>query len=819
MRTSFLLTTAVLALAPTIAAAQVQATAGRAPSEAVTAAGAPDQGGLGDIVVTAQRQSENSQRAAVPLNVLQGGALLASGITQSDRLQSLAPALSIEPTSTGNLIFVRGVGNFAVAPNSDPAVAFNYDGVYEGRPTSTTGVFYDLDRVEILKGPQGILYGRNATAGAINILPQQPKLGDLSAYGSFSYGNYNTVAAEGAINAPIGDHGALRLSLARQSHDGYLRDGTSDEKTWAGRAQLKAEVTPDLTIRVAADFAHNGGLGAGIDYIGYYAGTAANFIPSNLPLGTGTNSAAGQAFRTGVTYQQIGNHLRPLAAPYQDNMFYGVNAQIDYKTSAGTLTIIPAWRDSKLNYQTVAGGIDYRDREEDNQYSLEARFAGTRIGPLDYQVGAYLYDEQIRARTELSLGFSSQYQQPNYFTRSYAGFGRATLHIADRLRVVGGLRYTQDNKKYHTTQIVSVISCTLRNAAGQPNCPLAPAETLFTDPATLGFFAPPGPPKLIFNNGGTYNITGQGVSTGALSINGSKNYPVNGDPNVILKTHRLTYRAAVEFDVAPRSLLYASVESGYRSGGFNAAQGFETYQPEFITAYTIGMKNRFFGDRLQANIEGFYWNYTNQQVTHTGLDILGATASLTQNIGKSRIKGVEFDGKFLVTPTTLISTDVQYLDAKQVDFTYIQPGTAINPPITGCAVPSQTAPNAAGAIIFTVNCSGQPSYNSPKWTLNFAGQQTFNFDPFRVVVSADTQYRSSRVLGFAYVGPLVAPGVWMSNAQVQFGPTNDRWSITGFVRNIENKRNPIYGIVGSSGFLIQATTPPRTYGVRVSAKY
>lgn len=801
MRTVLLVTTALIGFIPAAASAQVQATANPAPSEAVSAASAPDQGGLGEIIVTAQRRQESSQRAAIPLNVLQGGALLASGVTQADRLNNLAPALSIEPTSTGNLIFIRGVGNFTVVPSSDPAVAFNYDGVYVGRPTSTTGVFYDLDRVEILKGPQGILYGRNATGGAINVLPAQPKIGELGGYVSATYGNYNTINAEGAINLPIGETGAFRLSAMTANHDGYLSDGTSDQKTYGFRAQLKAELTPDLTVRVAADFSHDGGLGSGIDYQGIYAGSVANFIPSGIPFGTGVTSASSQAFREAVVIGPLGNHLPPLLpTPFVNNSFYGVNAEIDYKTSAGTLTIIPAWRDSKLNYLSDAGAFLYRDVENDNQYSLEARFAGTRIGPFDYQVGGYFFDERIHADTELTVSNLGNYITPTYGTKSYAGFGRLTLNLLDdRLRLVGGARYTEDDKTFTTTQIGAVIACVV-TVAGRPSCPRSPTVPLFDDPSQLGYAFPArgGPPMPI--------IVG-GIPTGALSVRTDTAY------NTGLDNHKLTYRGAAEFDVAPRSLVYGSVETGYRSGGFSAATGFLTYQPETITAYTIGTKNRFFGNKLQLNAEGFIWDYKNQQVNHVGIDLNGQTANFTQNIGSSRIKGVEVDGKLLVTPTTLLAADVQYLDAKQQNFVYSQgPGAA---PITGCAVSI-----VAGAAPYLINCSGLPSYNSPKWTLNFSGQQTIKLGDFELVLSADTQHRSSRYIGFAYLPQQLVGSTWTTNAQVQFGPASEKWSIAAYLRNIENDRIPIYSSLHpTANFLIDGTTAPRTFGVRVSGKF
>jgi iron complex outermembrane receptor protein len=401
----FLLTTTILCALPGVAFAQN------------ADAAAEDAEGLGDIVVTAQRKEESAQRAAVPLSVIDGSTLLESGITQADRLSQLAPALTIQPSSTGNLIFLRGVGNFTVVATSDPAIAFNYDGVYVGRPTSSTGVFYDLARVEVLKGPQGILYGRNATGGAINILPAQPQLGELSGYVSGTYGNYDTANAEGAINVPIGEKGALRLSLSTSNHDGYLRDGLQDEKTMAGRLQIKAELTPDLTIRVAGDFAHNGGNGNSVSYFGRYARNPAvavgagpvpgisyySFIPTTLDPAEGVYSAASQAYRAATPFGPYGRLLNTLSpAPSVDNSFYGFNAEMNWDVGAGTLTILPAWRYMDLDYIAPAAAFIFDNREKAEQTSLEVRFNGNRIGLFDYTLGAYYYDETIDSNTSLS---------------------------------------------------------------------------------------------------------------------------------------------------------------------------------------------------------------------------------------------------------------------------------------------------------------------------------------------------------------------------------------------------------------------------------
>ena len=779
-------------------------------------ASADGQKGLGEIIVTAQRRSESSQRAAVPLSVIDATALANAGITQSGRLNELAQALSIEPSSTGNLIFLRGVGNFTVVPTSDPAVAFNYDGVYVGRPTSTTGVFYDLQRVEILQGPQGTLYGRNATGGAINVLPMQPKLGETSGYVSATYASYKTINADGAINLPLGEHGAVRLSASTSNHDNYLKDGTDDERTVALRFQLKAELTPNLTVRTSIDYAHNGGVGSSVSYYGRYApkpGVAASatptpgtnyytYIPAGLSPDEGLYSAASQAYRQSTTFGPFGEKLDALAPyPFQNNKFYGANAEIALKTGAGTLTVIPAFRFAKLDYTSDAAAFIYRARESDDQYSLEARFAANRVGIFDAMIGGYYYHENIRNLAALSITNTSNYLDQTLTTKSYAVFGKLVANLTNRFRVVGGVRYTNEDKGFDYTNIGAVINCVARNAFGAPNCPTAPlipgvqsaSQLPFPFPAAGGapipVFTTPGPPNyLIIRSDTAFKNT--------------------------LSNSKVTYRGAVEFDVLPQSLAYASVESGFRSGGFSAAVGFQTYQPEFITAYTIGLKNRFLGNRVQLNLEAFLWDYTNQQINHVGLDLNGRTANYTQNVGKSRIKGFEVEGRFLVTPTTLLSTDVQYLDARQLQFSYTAgPGNA---PLTGCNVSF----NAASASPYTVDCAGFQSYNSPKWTINLGGQQTIPLGDYHLVFDVDTQFKGRRNIGFAYLPEQVLPGVWRTNAQISFGRSDDRWSISGFVRNIENHRVPIYSSMHpTASFLIAGTTAPRTYGIRAGYKF
>ncbi|MEY2926568.1 MAG: hypothetical protein RL367_1045, partial [Pseudomonadota bacterium] len=600
------------------------------------------------------------------------------------------------------------------------------------------------------------------------------------------------------------------------NHDGYLRDGTSDEKTTALRVQLKAELSPNLTVRISGDYAHNGGAGSGVSYYGRYAlnptvpvsasavpGTNYyTFIPAGLPEGEGVYSAASQAYRQTVSFGPTGRKLDPLA-PYAsaNTNLYGANAEITLKTGAGTLTLLPAWRYTDQDYVSDAAAFIFKNKETDDQFSFEARFAGDRIGIFDYTLGAYYFDERIKNRTAVTIGNTGNAFTQSLATKSYAGFGRIVANLSDSLRLVGGLRYTRDDKSFQFAGIGVVINCLARTAFGAPNCPAAPFVPLYDQNLQLPFPVP----------------AAGGAPIPVFTSPGPPNYLIIRADTVFNRTQsnsRVTYRGALEFDVAPQSMLYASIETGYRSGGFAAAIGFETYNPEYIKAYTIGMKNRFMGNRIQLNLEGFVWDYTNQQINHVGLDLNGRTANYTQNVGKSRIQGFEVEGRFLVTPTTLLSANVQYLDAKQRAFSYLAgPGA---PPLTGCAV-SFTAANASP---YLVDCAGFTSYNSPKWTVNLAAQQTVPLGNFEFVAAVDTQYKGARPIGFAYLPQQQLGANWTSNAQIQFGPADHKWSIAGFVRNIENHRIPIYSSTHpTAGFFINGTTPPRTYGVRAGVKF
>ena len=764
-----------------------------AGASAITTA-APQPSTLTEVVVTAQRRSENLQRAAVSVDAVSGTDLIRNGVTDPNTLSSVVPGLAVA-TSGGGLVsyFIRGVGNFAETPIGSPAIAFNLDNVYIGRPIASTGPFFDLDRVEVLKGPQGTLYGRNATAGAINVLPTKPELGEYGGYIDASYGNYDAYDVEGAVNAPVGDKTAIRLSADFVGHNGYLSDGASDQDTKAVRLQVLTRIVPKLSVRLSFDYADIGGVGAGSNYVdtATYNAATGQFTVRNSGLGpsVGLYDPRSQAFlesTTASTAKRLNGPLSPY--PFQNNKLWGVHAEVIYDTGFGALTLIPSWRPTSVSTFSAVPSFGYQLNEHDDDYSAELRFAGKRISIFDYTLGALYFRESEKGDFEVNAQSVQDYQSFDDSTTSYAGFGRVTAHLTDQLRLVGGVRYSSDSLGSGASTTGLTLVCLA------PGCPTAPLFPFTTTLATQPVPHPAGPGVVLAGPGLILAETGETLN----STEGN---------------HRTTYRGALEYDVTPRSLLYGSVETGYRSGGFNTAEGFSTYQPEYITAYTIGSKNRFFDNRIEANAELFVWNYRNQQVSHLADDAAGNIANITQNVGRSINQGVELEGRYLVTPSTILTANVQYLDAHYGDYVYDVPVLG-GVPFTGCRV------SPASATLLQVNCSGKPSYNSPQFTLDFGAQQTWRFRAYKIVAFVDTQYLTRRYVGFDYQPNELAPSVWHTNAQLTLSPDYAKWSVAVFARNLEDNRYPTQAVENPfADTLVDTTVPPRTYGVRVSTRF
>lgn len=799
--------------------------AANSPNGAAVPPASPEQeAGLGEIVVTAQHVTESSQRAPIALDVISPEELVRQNVIRAEDLSRTSNALSATGSTGGptTVFFVRGVGNATVNAYSDPAIAFNYDGVYIGRPSSTSGVFYDLQRVEILKGPQGTLYGRNATGGAINVIPNRPKLGETSADFSLGYGNYDWLTGQAAVNLPLGDKVAVRFAGSLSDHDGFENDGTGKQREYAGRAQIYAEPTDNLDLRLGFDFSHQGGSSLSGFYLGKvdpifgqngFAGY--QFTPTGFSPKQGLFDPASQALLASRFVPQVGRAGEVVDGfPFNDDDYWGVTAELNYHTAAGTLTIQPAYREASIAYQFNGVFRGAFSAEKDKQTSVEARWAGHIGTAADYQIGGIYFDERIAATARYDQFTLTPYQNFTTGTKSWAGFGQVTLHATDKLSLTAGGRYTEDKKRFDGKSDVYILFCG-NPAPPQDFCPNLPfIPVLGTEQQFIDFYTSKGIP-----------ITPVPLFVLPPQFGGSQTAPfVLFSPIVInssLKNDKFTYRLAAQYDFTPRNMVYASFETGYHAGGFSFARGVETYKPERIDAYTLGSKNRFFGNMLQVNVEAFLWKYKNQQFSQFGYDlgIPPATVFLTRNIGDSTIKGVDLDVDLKATPNTLLSASVQYLHGQYDSFTYFVPNQGLPPNSTCAFAPETQTVNGFPLALFRIDCSGKPAFNSPHWSFILNGEQTIPLDAFKVVLQADTRYRSSSYSTADYLPYLKSKANFVTDASITLSTDDDRKFVSLYMRNIGNSRRQLGGNITTANLVVSAVEEPRTYGIRIGGKF
>jgi iron complex outermembrane receptor protein len=759
---------------------------GAGPVAAQTTAEPPGVIGLEEIVVTAQRRSENLQRAAIAVTAVTAEDVARAGVTEATQLTRIAPALQIG-SSGGTLTqyYVRGVGNTTNNSLSDAAVSMNLDGVPIVRSTAVEGLFYDLDRIEVLKGPQGTLYGRNATGGAVNVITTKPSLGAYSGYVNAEIGNYDAIKLQGAVNIPIGDKLAVRVAGITSSHDGYLSDGTSDEDTQAVRVQATYEPNEDFKLTFGGDYAKIGGEGVGTTFFG---------IDRDDRIGS-TDPRAGVVI-SNVYSPLAGAFLSPLPTDnYMDNTYWGVFAQADVQTPLGALTVLPSYRKSDVDYVAYPG-VGIHDRMKNDQLTFEARIASDDAQRLSYLLGVFYLDESVKQ----TPGYDQQYFNAHGLfdtdTTSYAAFGRLTFKVTDDFRLTGGIRYTMDEKKGLLDAYQLIVVCPAGFFGG--NCiggtPGLPRQRAL-------------PPGFTFPNGDPIPVQPWGTSGAIVTAT----RVINRASQDFTKT---TYRVGFEYDLRPESLLYATYETGFKAGGFFNSIDSPVYKPETIDAFTLGSKNRFWDNRLQLNLEAFFWKYKDQQVSHFRLNSIGGSEYVTENVGETEIKGLEVEAKALVTETTTLSATVQYLDAERTEFTYTNPASN-GPPVTGC-------PFALTGAVYTINCSGTDAVNAPTWTINAGLEQGFELSGgHKLTFNADLRYQTSYYAGFEELPQQKEKGYTILDLQLQYQPPGDQWSVAVFGNNVTDEEVVNFANLHpfGPGLVSETLRPPRTYGVRVNAKF
>lgn len=576
------------AAASGVAAPEAPATAQVSP-----ATDAPYQ----DIVVTAQRRSENKQDVPVTLTVLSGAQIEDARIQSVQDLVTRTPGFGFDtyPASEPRLS-IRGVGSSARGAGGDPSVALFIDEVYYGRPAAIVFETYDVERVEILKGPQGTLFGRNVAGGAVSVVTTPPSLTAFDASAEATYGNYNRADGAGFVNVPLADGtAALRVTGTYRRHDGYVdrivngeKQGAVDDQDSAyGRIQLRVEPATNFQIDLKADYARDRGAGPG----------------NRVLLDTGDGGLSGLFVPNTDRYEN--------AATFdgrQDRDTWGLRSGINWDLPFASVRYIGSYRE--LYYHSFydfdggaapegfpAVGIQGGNNERTSFYSNEVQLRSSQDSAFSWVAGLYQYHAQTFRDQPSQLTFDGEIGvfdtvAQNASADSKAVYGDVTIPITDTVNVFGGVRYTWDKKSVRTT--------------GNTNEP----GTFFTvgDPDTPGFYV--------------------------ASANDRWNAP--------------TWRGGADWHITSDLMVYASVSRGFKSGGYqdtpvDSADARTSVPPEFATNYEFGQRGAFFDHHLIWNNTVYYTKYTDLQTRiltgfgyradNASAEIYGLESELTLRFG------------------------------------------------------------------------------------------------------------------------------------------------------------------------------------------
>jgi iron complex outermembrane receptor protein len=730
------------------------------------AQGAEEAGADGEIVVTAQKRAQSVRDIGINITAFGEEELRRS---QATDVAALASQLTnVVATTSVNLpaFTVRGIGLNEFASNFDSPVAIHVDEVYKSKPYMATIPFFDIQRVEALKGPQGTLFGRNTTGGSVNYYTAEPQFGTAAAM-NFNFDNHGRGRIDGFVNGALSDSVAVRASyLVAQGSGGPYRnlltgDDHGEPNQIVGRLQLKWQ-GPSTSLRL----------------MGYAFRDKSELTPYKSPgifnpdgtlcpqVFTGeirTNRAACLKYGPFVPGPNpLGlretQSIRELSADNPqgaNNTAYGGYARLEHQTGGVTLTSITAFdyferdqTDDPDNSPYITANQNYYDRI--NQFSQELRLFA-KLGRLNLLVGGFYEHDSIVDATSANLLQNALIGLPPFAprlaaafkqkVRSLAGFTNAEYQLTDTITLIGGLRYTSDRTSIDALTYIGADDPTGRSHIVTP---VIPADALV--------------------DRRTDNTT--------------------------------SFRAGINWKPSSNQLVYASISRGFRSGGYSIPFGgvITTFDPERLTAYEIGSKSRLFDRKLDLNLSAFFYDYKDLQTNVD--DPTSPLVPITRNIGGSRTYGVEADVTFRPEPSFLVKLGGSYLDARFRN--------------TNAIVTTYVGP---------VPLNGKRPVNNPKWSGQGMVQKSFDLGSgLELIGSTDARYVGKRFL--EATGQIFdrAPAYWVQNARLTLASKEGGWEIAAWGKNIWNKEYLTY-INNVSFFRLEIYGEPVSYGLSASVKF
>ncbi len=855
-----LLCSCAAALVATQAHAQVEAPAGAA----------------GEIVVTANKRQENINKVGLTITAITADALAERRITSIEDVAASIPGLSFAPSATATpILTLRGVGFNEYSLGVYPAVSVYIDQAPLLFPALTAHSAYDLERIEVLKGPQGTLFGQNSTGGAINYIAAKPT-NTFQAGGDISYGRFNTVEGNAFISGPLSETLRGRIAVNGINSDdwqySYTRqDSTGKQAYVAGRLLLDWDATSALKFQLnvnawqdtstpqaqqliavheglsgtgsalpnqpaLVDPVRNGYTpplnGAASGQLGYPFGPlnarAADWSTLALDPSTATTqfpSGASDPATAGYTMFSPRGNRRFLQAALRTD--FNVTEDI---TVTSLTSYLNYWRDQRVDSDGMAiVGYDFTtSRGTVRSFNQELRVANSTSNQFRWMLGGNFEDSRTAEDLEIRYFANTNYSAPNMYInssgdrlrqkiRNYAVFGNTEWAVTPSLTIKGAVRYTNSriaavNGSYtRANGNLDSLFNVLGGISGLPFTPIGPDDSYTLNSLQLDLALPAG---LQINSP---------IQSGAAGLG------IPGVPfDAVLKQDNVSWRVGLDYQVTPDVLFYANVSRGYKAGSFPtvAAASYTSMLPvtqEKVTAYEAGIKASFADRRVQLNLAGFYYDYRDKQVRGKLYDAVFGTIDLLVNVPKSRIWGAE--AELTVRPVDGLSLNgaVTYLDTKILNyFGYDSFG-------------------GVGNADYVVNAdnredlSGNVMPYTPKWSGVFNAD--YRFDAFGgrpfVGLTVKAQSKQDAAIGGSTtpipVGPRyrIAPGIGQYpylvdgyatvDARLGYESGDKSWRVMLWGKNIFNKYYWT-AVVPSSDSSGRLAGRPVTYGITLGFK-
>jgi len=709
--------------------------AGGGTGDARAARGAVDDG---EIIVTARKRAESIQDVAASIQAFQGEALQEAGYVDLQTLSATIPNFHYSnATGANDILVMRGLGTVGSGPHFEPAVGQVFNGFFQSRSRLGRAAFMDVGQVEVLRGPQGAIIGKNTSLGAINVTPNKPTdTLEASLFASYDFEDREGIEIEGVVSGPLTQ--GLRARIAANYKD---RDGTIRNTAIGGTAQAVEDLTTrvivdgDVTDRITAelfwqhsDFDRNGNARE-LSHCSNPAAVLAAIGDDCTLNGTHVNVN----FFAG---QQIGE-------PFKLNAeMLGFTLNFDF--DAFTVSSLTGYQDYTISdqFDSDLSPLDsrtIRNEEEYDQFSQEVRLVSNGRNTVDYIFGAlyqtydidFVQDSDFRD-APANGGPLRRRQIARVETDSFSVFGELTWNVTEAISLTGGARYTHEERDGAVQQTNFTIYTTDNEGA---RC-----------------------------GGGGFRICHDVV--GELSDND------------------ISWNASVKWKPAERSMFYASVATGFKSGAFNLLSGFQdallervfAFGPEDSINYEVGGKHEFLDRRVRFNWTAFYTQINDLQVSQNDPTVI---AQIISNAGKARAQGIELDSSFDVTDAFEVTLSGSYLDAQYTRFENA-------PCFTGQTAAQGCVPNSANQLV--QDLSGQPTTRAPEWTFTLNAEYTIPLGgDLELKPSGRWYFVDDHVLAVDNDPLSVQDSYHKLDASLTLGSVDKRWSVSLVGRNLTNK--------------------------------